>query len=203
MTKTQAWRKKPVLRELYYKWRKQISHHSQMGPYLEIGAGEIGKFFDTPPFKTDIVRYPGIAVQCDAMVLPFKDETFGTVFMIDVWHHITETCMVDKVINELYRVTKTKGRLIMVEPVKSTVSKWFYTYIHHEKGMGLNDTKTAMEIIPDIQFTDPLIYPLSGGFSGPNLCPLWAYPYLEILERKLKPFARHLAWRMMVVLEKI
>ena len=178
-----------------------------MGPLLEIGSGEIGKYLNMPATtRTDIVRYPGIDVQCDAMELPFKDESFGAVFMVDAFHHLERPSL-----PEFYRILKPKGRLIMVEPFCSRLSYWVYGYFHHEKFQNLighayliHQWDNIMQIFKGrLVPTDFIIYPLSGGFSYPCLVPLWAYPYLEILERKLKPLAKWLAWRMMVVLEKI
>jgi len=49
---------------------------------------------------------------------------------------------------------------------------------------------------------DILLYPLSGGFHNPSLCPLFLWTPLETLERVLGPFNRFLAFRLFVVLEK-
>jgi hypothetical protein len=50
---------------------------------------------------------------------------------------------------------------------------------------------------------DCMIYPLSGGFHNPSLCPLFLYSTLEYLEMILRPLKRFLAFRLFVVLEKI
>jgi hypothetical protein len=50
--------------------------------------------------------------------------------------------------------------------------------------------------------TDFIIYPLSGGFHNPSLCPLFLYSTLVYLERILKPLNRFLAFRLFMVLEK-
>ena len=49
---------------------------------------------------------------------------------------------------------------------------------------------------------DFIIYPLSGGFHNPSLCPLFLYSTLEYLEKILRPLNRFLAFRLFVVLEK-
>jgi SAM-dependent methyltransferase len=50
--------------------------------------------------------------------------------------------------------------------------------------------------------TDPILYPLSGGFHHPGLCPPGLWRALEHLERRLRPLNRCLGFRMFVVLEK-
>ena len=50
--------------------------------------------------------------------------------------------------------------------------------------------------------TDFLIYPLSGGFHHPSLCPMFLYPAFEYMEKLLRPLNRLLAFRLFVVLEK-
>jgi SAM-dependent methyltransferase len=47
-----------------------------------------------------------------------------------------------------------------------------------------------------------LVYPLSGGFSGPKLLPRFAEPLARALERCLIPLAPLLAFRLLVVLQK-
>ncbi len=49
---------------------------------------------------------------------------------------------------------------------------------------------------------DCIIYPLSGGFHNPSLCPLFLYNIFEYLEKLLNPLNRFLAFRLFVVLEK-
>ena len=50
--------------------------------------------------------------------------------------------------------------------------------------------------------TDFFIYPLSGGFHQPSLCPMFLYRFLDTMEDMLRPLHRYLAFRYMIVLEK-
>jgi SAM-dependent methyltransferase len=47
-----------------------------------------------------------------------------------------------------------------------------------------------------------LVYPLSGGFSGPCLLPRWSWPLAWGVERCLAPLAGLMAFRLMVVVGK-
>jgi len=56
----------------------------------------------------------------DAENLPFEENFFNTVFILDVLEHIKEY---ENVINEIHRVLKPKGLCIISGPTES----WFYT----------------------------------------------------------------------------
>jgi len=49
---------------------------------------------------------------------------------------------------------------------------------------------------------DPFLYPLSGGFHHTSLCPIILWKPLALLEKMVHPFARYLAFRVFLVLEK-
>ncbi len=49
---------------------------------------------------------------------------------------------------------------------------------------------------------DLLLYPLSGGFEQRPLIPSWCVPTIRWLERSLRPLARMMAFRCMIVVEK-
>lgn len=59
--------------------------------------------------------------QADARKLPFADESFDVVFILDVLEHIAEK---DAVINEIHRVLKKDGMAIISGPTES----WFYKF---------------------------------------------------------------------------
>ena len=51
--------------------------------------------------------------------------------------------------------------------------------------------------------SDFILFPLSGGFNNPSLCPMFLYNLFDRLEKILKPLSCFLAFRIFVVLEKI
>lgn len=59
--------------------------------------------------------------RADARNLPFHDESFEVVFILDVLEHIEEK---DIVINEIHRVLKKNGIVILSGPTES----WFYKF---------------------------------------------------------------------------
>lgn len=100
------------------------------GPTLEIGSG--------PGFLSDIVEevvtsdiyaYPGVNVVCDAHNLLFPDNSFANVFFVDVLHHLKSPLIC---LREISRVLRSGGRLVMIEPYTTPLSRIFYRYMHHE-----------------------------------------------------------------------
>jgi len=107
-----------------------LKQHLLSGPTLEIGSG--------PGFLSQLVEglitsdyeyLPGIDVVCDAHDLPFPDQSFSNVFFVDALHHLKSplTCFC-----EISRVLRSGGRLVMIEPYTTPLSRVFYKYIHHE-----------------------------------------------------------------------
>ena len=64
-----------------------------------------------------------------------------------------------------------------------------------------NKTFPRLNIIREERM-DFVIYPVSGGFHNPNLCPQFLWTTLEYLERLLRPLNRYMAFRLFLVIEK-
>ncbi len=73
---------------------------------------------------------------CDAHNLPFQDASFGNVVGIDVIHHFKNLAFY---FDEAERVLKPSGRIILVEPWITPVSRFVYTYLHHEACDSVSD----------------------------------------------------------------
>jgi len=97
---------------------------------LEIGGGT-GNFksFSPKVVSTDIQFASWLDVVCDAHTLPFKDSSYDNLVLFDVLHHLEQPKVF---LDEAMRVLKPGGRLIMMEPAITPVSRVFYTYFHPE-----------------------------------------------------------------------
>jgi SAM-dependent methyltransferase len=128
----EAWERRPLLRELYTEWYGWIADElsAAEGPTVELGCG-IGSFKEFLPrvIATDVVETPWTDEVVDAQKLPYSDASIGNVVMFDVLHHLPAPlrCMA-----EVERVLLPGGRVVMVEPFCSPVSRLLYALFHHE-----------------------------------------------------------------------
>jgi SAM-dependent methyltransferase len=100
------------------------------GRTLEIGGGTGGLSSFLPDvILTDIQFSTDIDLVADAQALPFKREAFDTIVMFDVLHHIEAPIRFLKCADE---TLKPGGRIVVVEPYLSPVSRFFYRHFHSE-----------------------------------------------------------------------
>lgn len=70
----------------------------------------------------------------DARNLPFDDQTYDLVFARDLLHHVNEDRKL--VIEELLRVVRPGGKVIIIEGNVEKLTNWVFASIYnHEKGM--------------------------------------------------------------------
>ena len=190
------WNAKPSLRAVYTDIYKRILTNSVQGSILEIGGGS-GNFKATVPHavSSDVVLAPWLDVVCDAQRLPFADNSFSNIVMMDVLHHIENPV---RALTEARRVLRPNGRLIACEPAITPLSGIFYRLMHSEPvDMSANplrdgpitagrdpfDSNQAVptlligrfrnalkQAVPELElvsvdFFSFLAYPLSGGFQ--------------------------------------
>jgi SAM-dependent methyltransferase len=128
----EAWERRPLLRELYTEWYRWMADElsAAEGPTVELGAG-IGTFKEFLPqvVGTDVLETPWADEVVDAQKLPYSDASIANVVMFDVLHHLPAPlrCM-----SEVERVLLPGGRVVMVEPFCSPVSRLLYRVFHHE-----------------------------------------------------------------------
>lgn len=226
------WRKKKILRKIYFDKWKRMMNFAKKGKILEIGSGP-GTFKEFCPeaILLDIVPNPWIDVVGDGLNLPFEDESIATIIFVDVLHHMAQPLYFLK---EAQRVLEPGGRLIFEEPYVSKLSYLIYK-IHHE-GMNLNcdqndyqldpkkkaleadlaiptimfgrDFKRVKRMIPKLKLIyldkyDYFSHLLYGNFSYKQLAPSFLYESLKTVEKSSGFLKDILAFKMLVVLEKI
>jgi SAM-dependent methyltransferase len=195
------------------------------------GSGNLKEFFPHA-ISSDILFTPWADAVLDAHFLPFKNEVLDNIVLFDVLHHLNDPsqffCEAQKVLKQngrivlmepyislasfsVYRFLHSEGLIWNINPFKKGCSNKnknrFYgnqaipTLIFERYKHRFVKHFPGLKIIK-IEKTDFIIYPLSGGFHNPSLCPLFLYSTLEYLEKILNPLNRFLAFRLLVVLEK-
>jgi len=124
------WKSKPVLRAVYNHYYEIILKSCTKGSILEIGGGT-GNLKETNPnvVSVDIQPAPWLDAVADAQSLPYNDHTFNNIVMIDVLHHIENPT---RFFDEASRVLTDFGRLVLLEPSITPISKIAYKLFHEE-----------------------------------------------------------------------
>ncbi len=229
------WQEKPVLRAVYRDLYRRMEKASAIGPSLEIGGGignletGVGELL-----RMDIQHSLGVDIVADAHRLPFARQVFSNIYLFDVLHHLQ--CPM-RFFTEADRVLRPGGRVIMVEPGITPVSRLLYG-LGHEEPVDMSwlpvadcdldpnkDPYESNQAIPTILFKRSpqlfrnantslkllestwlslIAYPLSGGFKNWSLSPVgWVGPVLRLEDRLAPLLGGFMAFRLLVVLEKI
>ncbi len=125
-----VWQAKPSLRLVYEDYLRRLRSAVIPGPVLEIGGGS-GNLRETFPdaISLDIQWTPWLDLVADAQQLPFADASFTNVVMLDVLHHLPHPVLF---LREAMRVLRPGGRLVMIEPNVSPVSRIAFKFLHEE-----------------------------------------------------------------------
>jgi SAM-dependent methyltransferase len=124
------WDRKAGLRAVYSDIYRRMLSVAVPGRILELGGGS-GNFktFAPDAVSTDILSAPWLDVVCDAQRLPFPDQLFSNVMMMDVLHHVENPL---RALREACGVLRVGGRLILCEPAITPLSGIFYGLFHEE-----------------------------------------------------------------------
>jgi SAM-dependent methyltransferase len=142
-----TWENKASIRLLYRDFHRRLLASCPPGRILDIGSGTAHiKDFSADVVSTDILSFPGIDAVADAHRLPFPDQTFSGVVMLDVLHHLERPI---EVLKEASRVLKPGGCLAMIEPAMTAVARRVYAYFHDEPVDMDADAFAPVAINPD------------------------------------------------------
>jgi SAM-dependent methyltransferase len=211
------WDEKPVLRAVYADLYRYVEESLVEGNTLEIGSG-IGNFKikQGSLIKTDIQFSIDTDVVSDAQSLPFSNESFSNIVLVDVVHHLECPMLF---FAEAQRILKSGGRIIMIDPGITPLSWFFYKYLHQEPvNMKWNpmeecfidpqkDPYDSNQGMPTLLFGKYLeffkdkfpslillehswmsifVYQLSGGFQAWSLIPGRLVNHLLKIERRIQ-----------------
>ena len=130
----EAWKKKPVLREVYANFYRQIAANLAMtaGDFknLELGSGMGNvKQFIPDCITSDIFTNSWLDRMENAYSLSFADGSLANLILFDVWHHLEYPA---NALAEASRVLKPGGRLLVMDPAMSAAGRFVYGLFHHE-----------------------------------------------------------------------
>jgi SAM-dependent methyltransferase len=202
------------------------------GPSVELGAGlglfrEVAPF----AVATDVEATRWVSDVVNAEQMPYEDGSVANLILFDVFHHLPHPRrfldQAQRVLRAGGRVVALEPYCSPVstvayrrahhEPVDLTVDP--FDDGDHSTAEAM-DSNTALPTLAFFEYRDELErswpglhvaerrllsfveYPLSGGFSRPPLIPPPLYRPVHIVERALEPFARLLAFRVLVVVER-
>lgn len=125
-----VWNAKPSLRAVYRDYYRRMERWCRPGVVVELGAGS-GNFKESMPrvLSTDIVTVPWLDAVVDAHALPFAAGTVDSIVGIDVVHHVQYPV---RFLAEAERVLKPGGRVVVVEPAITPVSRVVFGLGHPE-----------------------------------------------------------------------
>ena len=203
---------KPFLKKIYLGWYQNFIdevNKNPAGKYVELGTGR-GFLKDLLPnvITSDIIPLPMVDMEFSAEKMPFKDNELDGIFMLNVLHHIPHPYLFFR---EAARTLKPGGKIIMVEPANTLLSRFIYKHFHHEpfdpKGEWeftssgpLSDSNQALPYIYmirdrkkfEIEFPylkiekiknhTAFLYILSGGLTRRTMVPEWSYSFWKFLE---------------------
>jgi SAM-dependent methyltransferase len=218
-----------MLRRVYEGYFELVRGRCTPGrPVVELGAGPgFLKAYWPEIIATDVVPTPWADRVVDATALPFEAGEVGNLVMFDVFHHLAAP---PAFLEEAARVLAPGGRVVMLEPWTSALGYLFYRHIHHEDAdRGVDPAypfppgKNPMDgnaALPQLYFAgngamlpstlrlrERRLLPgadwlLTGGFQDVTPLPASLWPLAAAIESALRPFARWVALRALIVLEK-
>jgi SAM-dependent methyltransferase len=226
------WNTKEILKRLYFKWYELIGEWIRPGVVLELGGGSGNlKDYFPQAISSDIVFASWLDAVLDAQRLPLRSESMTSIVLFDVLHHLPAPALffseAQRVLKQGGRIIMMEP---YVSTLSSFIYKYLHQEGIKPDGNPLGRTHAegrdpfeGNQALPSLIFEDHredflkrfpgleiiqerrmdfLIYPLSGGFHHPSLCPISLYGILERMEQALLPLGPYLAFRFFLVIEK-
>ena len=127
--------KKPAIKQYLFYLYSKINENLVGENILEIGSGpgiSLEFIKDKKLILTDFLPWPKgkIIGSVDASQLPYKDNVFDSIFLVNALHHMQYPVLA---LAESCRVAKSGGRVVIVEPYVNLFSYLIYKIFHNEK----------------------------------------------------------------------
>jgi SAM-dependent methyltransferase len=179
-----AWEARPLTRWLYEDWFREIGVMLSPveGRSIELGSG-ISRLSTVVPGieATDVVSTPWTSTVVDAEALPYAERAVANIVLVDVFHHLARPA---RFLDEASRVLAPGGRVIVLDPYCSPVSKVTYGLFHHERvDLGADAFADDPAVAEDPLASNQARATLAFFREASELARRW--PELVVLERRL------------------
>ncbi len=132
----EVWEAKPALRAIYADYYRRMrawcppAQPDHAAVIVEIGAGS-GNLKEHLPqvVATDVVPGGWLDAVADAQALPFADASLDAVVGVDVLHHLEWPA---RFLAEAQRTLRPGGRVVLVEPAITPISRMVFKLGHPE-----------------------------------------------------------------------
>jgi SAM-dependent methyltransferase len=223
---------KKFLKKLYMEWYAYFKSKIQDlpdGKIIEIGSGG-GFIKDQIPhvITSDIIPFPWTDLTFSALKMPFEEDEVSAILMIDTFHHIPDSGLF---LQEVNRILKPGGKMIMIEPAASSWGKFIYKNFHHEpfeidgdwtipssgpltgangalpwivfeRDKELFQNKFPSLQINSINYHSPFRYLVSGGVSFKGIFPSFTFPAFRFFDKTMSSLSKEVSMFMTVEVEK-
>jgi len=203
------------------------------GRSIELGCGCGALSGHLGLTKTDIYKLDWVDEVVNACDMPYQNGDCANLVAIDVLHHLPDPCCflneANRVLTSGGRLILLEPyisffsyfvyRFLHHEPLDGNVSPFEpLTLCDEESGEACNEAIPTLLFVRhqnelrrrwpqlaviQLEFSDAIVYPLTGGFSRRSWLPAsWIEPLMKFEDILLKKTGRLLAMRLLVVMEK-
>lgn len=225
-------KQKPLLSLWYQKIYTFMKENRAPGSHnLEIGSATSHLREHIPDVQTsNILNLQGVDLNCSAYDLPVGTGSLDNLFLVSVFHHLSDPL---RFLKEAGRVLRVGGRVLISDPLVSWFSWVFWVKLHPEhcdtRVLGFDDPVTPNPLVDAnsanltilferekeiylrqiyplklefLQYHSKFHYWIAGGFNFPQFLPAFCAPLIDAAEWFFSPLDRYLASFAFVVLTK-
>jgi SAM-dependent methyltransferase len=130
--RAEIWSQRPLTREVYRRYFHAMEAElAPGGRTMELGGGSgMAREFLPRVLVSDLVATPFVDLVASATRLPLRDGAADNLLMLDLLHHLPRPA---DLFREAVRALRPGGRLIMLEPFISPVSRLAFRLGHPER----------------------------------------------------------------------
>ena len=217
----------------HYALRIRTHLSKQEGVHVELGSGSQALSEHLPELmRTDVDAHPGIDEIVNACAMPFPEGSCANLVAVDMLHHLPEPGSffdeVQRVLTPGGRCILLEPHIsagsyplykfVHPEPLDLRADPFSPVTLQEPSGGPCNEAIATLAFgrhqrrflnrwplldVHQPEFSDLMVYVLTGGYSYPSLMPAsWVQHLMKLEDRLLKYTGRWVGLRILVVLEK-